>query len=511
MQNGIRPAASLPVFDDDQMAAYLREGFWLDNDERPRSFNLSDTGDGAKGGALQYYAAGLEPEAEAMVVSALALYGEVLGVTFERLAMQSVRIDLRFTDTSRGAFTKTYMHDGGAVGLATINVEADWLNRNGDAVGDYSYLTYIHEIGHALGLGHAGDYDGYAVYVSDTEDPEYGLNSNVSLNESWQMTMMSYLDQDMNPTVAAERAIPLTPMMADWIALEAIYGPSAAYSGNTVWGFGTTITQGPFAEIAERAGRNAFTLLDRGGLDLLDLSGFAEDQRIDLRPERYSDVAGLRGNMGIARDTVIENFHSGSGSDLITGNDAANRIWGGAGDDRISGGSGSDRLWGGDGRDWISGGQGADRLWGEAGRDELFGGAGDDRLSGGDGGDLLFGGAGRDTLVGGAGGDVFRFTAETEVRTDRIVGEAGAPAFEGAGPRWGDLIDLSGIDADQGRPGDQAFVFGGRGPGRVWLEERGETTIVQAQVANHDNLRVRIAIEDGEVAAADYSRHDFLL
>ena len=47
MQNGIRPAASLPVFDNDQMAAYLREGFWRDNDERPRSFNLSDTGDGA--------------------------------------------------------------------------------------------------------------------------------------------------------------------------------------------------------------------------------------------------------------------------------------------------------------------------------------------------------------------------------------------------------------------------------------------------------------------------------
>lgn len=493
MQNGIRPAASLPVFDNDQMAAYLREGFWLDNDERPRSFNLSDTGDGAKGGALQYYVAGLEPEAEAMVASALALYSEVLGVSFERLAMQSVRIDLRFTDTSRGAFTKTYMHDGGAVGLATINVEADWLNRNGDAVGDYSYLTYIHEIGHALGLGHAGNYDGYAVYVSDTQDPEYGLNSNVSLNESWQMTMMSYLDQDMNPTVAAERAIPLTPMTADWIALEAIYGASAAYSGNTVWGFGTTIAEGPFAEIAERAGRNAFTILDRGGLDLLDLSGFAEDQRIDLRPERYSDVAGLRGNMGIARDTVIESFRSGSGDDRITGNDAANRIWGGDGDDRISGGQGADRLWGGDGRD------------------ELFGGAGEDRLSGGAGVDRLAGGEDRDVLSGGAGADLFRFTAETRVRTDRIVGESGLPAFESAGPRWGDRIDLSGIDADQGTPGDQAFVFGGRGPGRVWLEERGDVTIVQAQVANHDNLRVRIAIEDGEVAAADYARHDFLL
>jgi serralysin len=493
MQNGIRPAASLPVFDNDQMAAYLREGFWRDNDERPRSFNLSDTGDGAKGGALQYYAAGLEPEAEAMVASALALYSEVLGVSFERLAMQSVRIDLRFTDTSRGAFTKTYMHDGGAVGLATINVEADWLNRNGDAVGDYSYLTYIHEIGHALGLGHAGNYDGYAVYVSDTQDPEYGLNSNVSLNESWQMTMMSYLDQDMNPTVAAERAIPLTPMIADWIALEEIYGPSDAYSGNTVWGFGTTITQGPYAAIAERAGRNAFTILDRGGNDLLDLTGVAEDQRIDLRPERYSDVAGLRGNMGIARDTVIESFRSGSGDDRITGNDAANRIWGGDGDDRISGGQGADRLWGGDGRD------------------ELFGGAGEDRLSGGAGVDRLAGGEDRDVLSGGAGADVFRFTAETRVRTDRIVGESGLPAFESAGPRWGDRIDLSAIDADQGTPGDQAFVLGGRGPGRVWLEERGDVTIVQAQVANHDNLRVRIAIEDGEVAAADYARHDFLL
>lgn len=493
MRNGIRLAASLPVFDNDQMAAYLRDGFWRDNDEAPRSFNLSETGVGAKAGALQYYAKGLDPAAEAMVVSALALYGEALGVAFERQATQSVRVDLRFADTSRGAFTRTYIHDTGAVGLATINVEAAWLDRNGDEIGDYSYLTYIHEIGHALGLGHAGDYDGYAVYVSDTQDPDYGNNSNVSLNESWQMTMMSYLDQDMNPTIAADRAIPLTPMMADWIALEALYGPSMAYSGNTVWGFGTTITEGPFARIAERAGRNAFTILDRGGVDWLDLSGFVEDQRIDLRPERYSDVAGLRGNMGIARGTVIENFRSGPGDDRITGNDAANRIGGGAGADRISGGRGADSLGGADGRD------------------ELFGGGGEDRLLGGADGDWLAGGADRDVLIGGAGADVFRFTAETQVRTDRIVGDAGLSAFGAPGRGWGDRIDLSGIDADQGTPGEQAFAFGRHGPGRVWLEERGEVTIVQAKVANHDNLRVRIAIEDGALTAADYTRHDFLL
>jgi serralysin len=67
------------------------------------------------------------------------------------------------------------------------------------------------------------------------------------------------------------------------------------------------------------------------------------------------------------------------------------------------------------------------------------------------GADTLTGGGGADTLMGGTGNDRFVFTALSDSPTsgqDRISGFV-----------VGDLIDLSGIDADAVTGGDQAFSF----------------------------------------------------
>lgn len=97
----------------------------------------------------------------------------------------------------------------------------------------------------------------------------------------------------------------------------------------------------------------------------------------------------------------------------------------------------------------LKGLDGADRLSGENGDDRLYGGDGRDRLDGGRGSDLLIGGGGKDMLTGGRGGDTFQFTALTD-RGDTIRD------FNAAD---GDLIDLSRIDANANRDGDQAFRF----------------------------------------------------
>jgi hypothetical protein len=81
----------------------------------------------------------------------------------------------------------------------------------------------------------------------------------------------------------------------------------------------------------------------------------------------------------------------------------------------------------------------------------LFGGAADDVLVGGAGNDLLYGGLGSDNLTGGAGTDVFRYQATAEstaTSTDHILDFT-----------LGDIIDLSRIDADTTKAGDQAFTF----------------------------------------------------
>ena len=120
----------------------------------------------------------------------------------------------------------------------------------------------------------------------------------------------------------------------------------------------------------------------------------------------------------------------------------------------------------------LSGTAGNDRLTGTAFAETLIGRAGNDTLSGGGGQDTLIGGAGVDLLRGGAGADTFVFAAR-----DSAPGYAGYISngalnpLSGAGQRdiildfthGQDRIDLSGIDTDPGRAGDQAFAWRGSG------------------------------------------------
>src|SRR5262249_21186760 len=66
-------------------------------------------------------------------------------------------------------------------------------------------------------------------------------------------------------------------------------------------------------------------------------------------------------------------------------------------------------------------------------------------------------GAGTDTLTGGLGDDTFVFATAAEAgngATRDVITDV-----EGVGVAGGDVIDVSGIDANTGVAGDQAFTF----------------------------------------------------
>lgn len=150
---------------------------------------------------------------------------------------------------------------------------------------------------------------------------------------------------------------------------------------------------------------------------------------------------------GTSRTEQILRFENATGSihaDVIIGNGGANLLRGLAGDDGMAGGSGNDTLRGGNGNDLLFGQDGKDRLEGQNGRDELDGGAGRDILRGGNGGDVL---------TGGRHADTFEYRALSESRgaaSDFITDFSRAE---------GDRIDLSRIDADTTRSGNQTFDF----------------------------------------------------
>ncbi len=124
-----------------------------------------------------------------------------------------------------------------------------------------------------------------------------------------------------------------------------------------------------------------------------------------------------------------------------------------AGAPPIVGTKGADRIVGTAFADRISGGAGADRISGGAGPDRLFAGQGRDRLDGGGGNDRLVAGAGPDRLTGGNGADTFVFRSARQADGDTITDFG----------RGADRIDLSGIDANANRAGNQSFDYGRHG------------------------------------------------
>ena len=135
-------------------------------------------------------------------------------------------------------------------------------------------------------------------------------------------------------------------------------------------------------------------------------------------------------------------------------------------------------------------------------------------MSGLAGNDTLLGGTGADVLIGGIGADRFDFnfvSDSTASARDVIRAGGGAPAFEGAGIAGGDLIDLSGIDANTSMAGNQPFVFGGTTAGHLSLVNSGTTTILNANVDADATFEFVLAIEDGGLLASAYKAVDFIL
>jgi Ca2+-binding RTX toxin-like protein len=158
----------------------------------------------------------------------------------------------------------------------------------------------------------------------------------------------------------------------------------------------------------------------------------------------------------------VENLSGSQGDDSLTGDDAANRLYGGVGSDSLVGGAGDDELHGDQVATRLGAvlepdnvqGQDNDTLVGGAGSDKLFGEIGADTLLGGDANDTLDGGAGRDVLTGGGGLDTYVFSSITD---SSGVAEYGAPDLI-TDFNSHETIDLGGIDADVNTDGDQAFT-----------------------------------------------------
>jgi serralysin len=463
---GASANAPLPVFTLDEIADQLTHVYWGGT---PRFFVDADN-------IITYNLTGLTAPAQELARLAFRLWDEVSGLAFQEVAGAA---QITLDDTSTGAFASSSV-SGTTILSSSVNVGLDWLAAYGTGRDSYTFQTYIHEIGHAIGLGHAGNYNGSATYGID----------NHYQNDSWAYSVMSYFDQ-AESGYGSSRFI-MTPQMGDIVAIQNLYGAGAGVrSGDTVYGHNSS--GDPVYSFAAYTTAPAFTIYDTGGTDSLDASLYSDAQTISLVAETFSSIGGYTNNIDIARGVVIENANGGSGNDVITGNAANNTLFGNGGADQLSGAAGSDFLFfdsldtlvdGGADYDYgfvlgaggvtvnmatqsieaVQGGSGNDNIDGSgvaAGTNlALNGMGGADQLRGGAGNDTIYFDAGDTVVDGGAGTDFAWAGEETAPVTLNMLAQGIEIAWGGAG---NDTLNAAGVAAPvqiDGKSGDDIITGG---------------------------------------------------
>jgi len=345
-------------------------------------------------------------------------YATVLPLNFVEVpdsAQSNIRI--MFSD-GPGADGYAYTHQPGVLGGGAIHLqklaENDPETAFSSGPGSYGHSALIHEIGHAMGLKHPGNYNGSGSGLTENpfDAPYLPFDKDNTRN-----TIMSYnpLDARASDPNAEE---PRSLMAYDIRALQYLYGARSDFNGdNNVYKFDSS----NFYTVQ--------TIWDGGGSDTLDFSALPANNvySLDMNQGKPLTAKSALGDLSyylqtsqvpvgsdldelyttetfgtyIAFGADIENLVGSPGNDQVLGNELANSILGSAGNDTISGGRQSDTLDGGEGNDYV---------YGSKGLDVLTGGGGDD---------LLWGGRGNDTIITGVGID--GIVLQPDGGTDTIV------------------------------------------------------------------------------------------
>jgi serralysin len=246
-------------------------------------------------------------------------------------------------------------------------------------LGNYAWVTHIHEFGHAIGLSHGHD-GGSSIPGFDVAIP-----ANRDSMEFSVMTYHSYIGHDLvaRPYYTNEEfGFAQTLMMLDIAAVQHLYGADfTTNSTDTTYTFSTTtgemfvngVGQGaPGGGTGGSANRVFLTIWDGNGVDTYDFSNYNIGQSIGLAAGGWSLMSSVQqANLGdghFARGNVfnalqyqndirslIENANGGSGADTVSGNQTGNTLNGNGGADLLVGQGGNDTLNGGAENDTLYG------------------------------------------------------------------------------------------------------------------------------------------------------------